>query len=156
MTSGEVDSPSLIYNSCCTVFWIWVWQQPCHVSLLLCCMREWRKRFIVFRDLIISLHPDRSGVLSSVCAVAGNCFLPFSRGLLPHKATWLSQHRLPHCNPQNIFNLFINLQVTPLLAPALCPCLPLSSSRAGLRAVWSEGRGESVKKWCLWQKINPH
>lgn len=58
------------------------------------------------------------------------CFT-FFRRVLPHKVTRLSQHRLPHCNPQNIFNLLINLLVTSLSAFRLCP----SSLRAGLRAI---------------------
>lgn len=43
-----------------------------------------------------------------------------SNNMLPHNATWLSQHRLPQCNPQNIFNLYINPHASLPSRPATC------------------------------------
>lgn len=67
----------------------------------------------------------------------GQGFSSYHEGLLPHKATRLSQHRLPRCNPQNIFNLFVNLQ------PPLRP-------KAWLQPIKQRGRRARVKKGCLW------
>lgn len=104
-------SLSLIYNSRNRVYWLKEWQQPYHVSLQHCLavhktqIFKWQQLTVRrwFTHLILQV--------SMVRMTAGTCFegfTTFSRVLLSLKVTWLNQHRLPHCNPQNIFNLFIN------------------------------------------------
>lgn len=119
----------------------------CNIALLcLCCTRaavhlraqnvendsgeHWEEA----KKAVQSLHLfDLAGMCLSSSGMLTVCFegfSPFPARLLPHKATWLSQHRLSRCNPQNIFNLLIKLQATPLRPslPSLHPAHPLLPS----------------------------